>query len=235
MNKDLPSCWECPKCVQGITDPEVHNVLHTHTHTHTHLCTDFVVSANSCALSCTQSLTPWFTVSHTWLQCVKANGYCVSPFFLFFIVFFFRLHYFLFSFDLIKHRQSSGSDEPLAAGHQQHIRPHGPLVLRLGPGPSATIGGPVGTQQDGEVIRCGFFPPPLPSCSSSSSLLLVAAPLPSQPISSRLVRGAAYSEFIHPSVQCTLTHLSSHLFRRKDTTFDVHFPINDPLTENDFI
>ncbi|XP_040001620.1 lysine (K)-specific demethylase 2Aa isoform X2 [Xiphias gladius] len=105
VNKDLPSCWECPKCVQGITDPE-----------------------------------------------------------------------------------SSGSDESLAASHQQHIRPHGPLVLRLGPGPSATIGGPVGSQQDGEVIRCGFFPPPLPSCSSSSSasLLLVAAPLPSQPISSRL-------------------------------------------------
>uniref|UniRef100_A0A8D3CP11 [histone H3]-dimethyl-L-lysine(36) demethylase n=1 Tax=Scophthalmus maximus TaxID=52904 RepID=A0A8D3CP11_SCOMX len=24
VNKDLPSCWECPKCVQGITDPEVH-------------------------------------------------------------------------------------------------------------------------------------------------------------------------------------------------------------------
>ncbi|XP_056135556.1 lysine (K)-specific demethylase 2Aa [Lampris incognitus] len=22
INKDLPSCWECPKCVQGITDPE---------------------------------------------------------------------------------------------------------------------------------------------------------------------------------------------------------------------
>ncbi|KAI3353228.1 hypothetical protein L3Q82_019262 [Scortum barcoo] len=107
VNKDLPSCWECPKCVQGITDPE-----------------------------------------------------------------------------------SSGSDESLAAGHQQHIRPHGPLVLRLGPGPSATIGGPVGSQQDGEVVRCGFFPPPplLPSCSSSSSasLLLLAAPLPSQPISSRL-------------------------------------------------
>ncbi|XP_034080352.1 lysine (K)-specific demethylase 2Aa isoform X2 [Gymnodraco acuticeps] len=103
VNRDLPSCWECPKCVQGITDPE-----------------------------------------------------------------------------------SSGSDEPLAAGHQQYIRPRGPLVLRLGPGPSATIGGPVGTQQDGEVIRCGFFTPPLPSCSSSSSLLLVAAPLPSQPISSRL-------------------------------------------------
>ncbi|CAK6976118.1 lysine (K)-specific demethylase 2Aa isoform X2 [Scomber scombrus] len=110
VNKDLPSCWECPKCVQGITDPE-----------------------------------------------------------------------------------SSGSDESLAAGHQQHIRPHGPLVLRLGPGPSATIGGPVGSQQDGEVVRCGFFPPPppLPSCSSTSSasLLLVAAPLPSQPISSRLSRG----------------------------------------------
>ncbi|XP_053186379.1 lysine (K)-specific demethylase 2Aa isoform X2 [Scomber japonicus] len=107
VNKDLPSCWECPKCVQGITDPE-----------------------------------------------------------------------------------SSGSDESLAAGHQQHIRPHGPLVLRLGPGPSATIGGPVGSQQDGEVVRCGFFPPPLPSCSSTSSasLLLVAAPLPSQPISSRLAR-----------------------------------------------
>ncbi|XP_022612910.1 lysine-specific demethylase 2A-like isoform X1 [Seriola dumerili] len=104
VNKDLPSCWECPKCVQGITDPE-----------------------------------------------------------------------------------SSGSDESLAASHQQHLRPHGPLVLRLGPGPSATIGGPVGSQQDGEVVRCGFFPP-LPSCSSSSSasLLLVAAPLPSQPISSRL-------------------------------------------------
>ncbi|XP_073332705.1 lysine (K)-specific demethylase 2Aa isoform X4 [Pagrus major] len=111
VNKDLPSCWECPKCVQGITDPE-----------------------------------------------------------------------------------SSGSDESLAAGHQQHIRPHGPLVLRLGPGPSATIGGPLGSQQDGEVIRCGFFPPPppppLPCCSSSSaSLLLVAAPLPSQPISSRLSKG----------------------------------------------
>ncbi|XP_069543614.1 lysine (K)-specific demethylase 2Aa isoform X2 [Brachyistius frenatus] len=109
VNKDLPSCWECPKCVQGITDPE-----------------------------------------------------------------------------------SSGSDESLAAGHQQHIRPHGPLVLRLGPGPSANVGGPVGSQQDGEVVRCGFFPPPpLPSCSSSSSasLLLVAAPLPSQPISSRLSKG----------------------------------------------
>uniref|UniRef100_A0A673BJV9 [histone H3]-dimethyl-L-lysine(36) demethylase n=1 Tax=Sphaeramia orbicularis TaxID=375764 RepID=A0A673BJV9_9TELE len=23
VNKDLPSCWECPKCVQGITDQEV--------------------------------------------------------------------------------------------------------------------------------------------------------------------------------------------------------------------
>ncbi|XP_025763895.1 lysine (K)-specific demethylase 2Aa isoform X2 [Oreochromis niloticus] len=106
VNKDLPSCWECPKCVQGITDPE-----------------------------------------------------------------------------------SSGSDESLAAGHQQRIRPHGPLVLRLGPGPSPSIGGPVGPHQDGEVVRCGFFPAPsLPSCSSSSSasLLLVAAPLPSQPISSRL-------------------------------------------------
>ncbi|XP_067354946.1 lysine (K)-specific demethylase 2Aa isoform X2 [Channa argus] len=112
VNKDLPSCWECPKCVQGITDPE-----------------------------------------------------------------------------------SSGSDESLAASHQQHIRPHGPLVLRLGPGPSATKGGPVGSQPDGDVVRCGFFPPPspppLPSCSSSStaSLLLVAAPLPSQPISSRLCKG----------------------------------------------
>ncbi|GLD52279.1 lysine (K)-specific demethylase 2Aa isoform X4, partial [Lates japonicus] len=83
---------------------------------------------------------------------------------------------------------SSGSDESLAASHQQHIRPHGPLVLRLGPGPSAAKGSPVGSQQDGEVVRCGFFPPPLPSCSSSSSasLLLVAAPLPSQPINSRL-------------------------------------------------
>lgn len=204
---------------------------HTRAHTHLHRLRGH--SANSCALSCTQSLTPWFTVTHTWLQCVKANGCCVSPFFLFFIVFFFGCFIFCFLVDLMKHRQSSGSDEPLAAGHQQHIRPRGPLVLRLGPGPSATIGGPVGTQQDGEVIRCGFFPPPLPSCSSSSSLLLVAAPLPSQPISSRLVRGAAYSEFIHPSVQCTLTHLSSHLFRRKDTTFDVNetFPINDPLTE----
>ncbi|XP_026159665.1 lysine (K)-specific demethylase 2Aa isoform X4 [Mastacembelus armatus] len=108
VNKDLPSCWECPKCVQGITDPE-----------------------------------------------------------------------------------SSGSDESLAAGHQQHIRPHRPLVLRLGPAPCATIGGPVGSQKDGEGIHCGFFPtppPPLPPCSSSSSvsLLLVAAPLPSQSISSRL-------------------------------------------------
>ncbi|KAM8879033.1 lysine (K)-specific demethylase 2Aa isoform 2-T2 [Spinachia spinachia] len=100
VNKDLPSCWECPKCVQGITDPE-----------------------------------------------------------------------------------SSGSDESLVN------RPCRPLVLRLAPGASATLGGPVGIHQDGEVVRCGFFSPhpPLPSCSSSSaSLLLVAAPLPSQPISSRL-------------------------------------------------
>lgn len=30
INKDLPSCWECPKCVQGVTDPEVcvHNNMH---------------------------------------------------------------------------------------------------------------------------------------------------------------------------------------------------------------
>uniref|UniRef100_A0A7N8YEW5 [histone H3]-dimethyl-L-lysine(36) demethylase n=1 Tax=Mastacembelus armatus TaxID=205130 RepID=A0A7N8YEW5_9TELE len=27
VNKDLPSCWECPKCVQGITDPEVCLIL----------------------------------------------------------------------------------------------------------------------------------------------------------------------------------------------------------------
>ncbi|XP_056890968.1 lysine (K)-specific demethylase 2Aa isoform X2 [Takifugu flavidus] len=107
INKDLPSCWECPKCVQGVTDHE-----------------------------------------------------------------------------------SSGSDESMAAGHQQHIPPYGPLVLRLGPGQ------PGGSQLDGEVVHCGFFPPPpppLPYCSSSSSssasLLLVAAPLPSQPISSRLCKG----------------------------------------------
>ncbi|XP_060908954.1 lysine (K)-specific demethylase 2Aa isoform X2 [Labrus mixtus] len=108
VNKDLPSCWECPKCVQGITDPE-----------------------------------------------------------------------------------SSGSDESLAPGHQQQVRPRGPLVLRLGPGPSAAVlGGPGCSQQDGEVVRCGFFPPPpLSCCSSSASLLLVAAPLPSQPISSRLSKG----------------------------------------------
>lgn len=129
----------------------------------------------------------------------------------------------------------------MAAGHQQHIRPHGPLVLRLGPGPSATIGGPVGTQQDGEVVRCGFFPPPsLPSCSSSSaSLLLVAAPLPSQPISSRLVRGAAYF------LLSTFTRLSSaphpffpfHPFKRTDTTLDIKFTIQMILllTENDFL
>ena len=32
INKDLPSCWECPKCVQGITDPEVcaHSDVHAH-------------------------------------------------------------------------------------------------------------------------------------------------------------------------------------------------------------
>uniref|UniRef100_A0AAQ6AF91 [histone H3]-dimethyl-L-lysine(36) demethylase n=1 Tax=Amphiprion ocellaris TaxID=80972 RepID=A0AAQ6AF91_AMPOC len=29
VNKDLPSCWECPKCVQGITDPEVNDVFLT--------------------------------------------------------------------------------------------------------------------------------------------------------------------------------------------------------------
>lgn len=112
---------------------------------------------------------------------------------------------FIFDFDLIP-SQSSGSDESLAAGHQQRIRPHGPLVLRLGPGPSPSVGGPVGPHQDGEVVRCGFFPAPsLPSCSSSSaSLLLVAAPLPSQPISSRLVRGAACL-CINPPV-CRLHH-----------------------------
>uniref|UniRef100_A0A8D3EG47 [histone H3]-dimethyl-L-lysine(36) demethylase n=1 Tax=Scophthalmus maximus TaxID=52904 RepID=A0A8D3EG47_SCOMX len=27
VNKDLPSCWECPKCVQGITDPETIVIL----------------------------------------------------------------------------------------------------------------------------------------------------------------------------------------------------------------
>lgn len=134
-------------------------------------------------------------------------------FFLFFMIYLFYFFFVLrllflfpFSLTLIWIRQSSGSDESLAAGHQQHIRPHGPLVLRLGPGPSATVGGPVGSQQDGEVVHCGFFPsPPLPSCSSSSSasLLLVAAPLPSQPISSRLVRGAGYSAYILPSVACT--------------------------------
>uniref|UniRef100_A0A8C6TV26 [histone H3]-dimethyl-L-lysine(36) demethylase n=1 Tax=Neogobius melanostomus TaxID=47308 RepID=A0A8C6TV26_9GOBI len=26
INHDLPSCWECPKCVQGITDPEVREI-----------------------------------------------------------------------------------------------------------------------------------------------------------------------------------------------------------------
>ncbi|XP_075320358.1 lysine (K)-specific demethylase 2Aa isoform X2 [Odontesthes bonariensis] len=109
VNKDLPSCWECPKCVQGITE-----------------------------------------------------------------------------------RESSGSDESMAAAHQQHILPHRPLggLLRLAPGPSGTLGGPVGSQQDGELVCCGFLPPPSPPCSSSSStsLLLVAAPLPSQPISCRLKR-----------------------------------------------
>uniref|UniRef100_A0A8C4F409 [histone H3]-dimethyl-L-lysine(36) demethylase n=1 Tax=Dicentrarchus labrax TaxID=13489 RepID=A0A8C4F409_DICLA len=44
VNKDLPSCWECPKCVQGVTDPEVHNVLLKHTHTHTHTHTQFQTS-----------------------------------------------------------------------------------------------------------------------------------------------------------------------------------------------
>uniref|UniRef100_A0AAZ3PWG3 Lysine (K)-specific demethylase 2Aa n=1 Tax=Oncorhynchus tshawytscha TaxID=74940 RepID=A0AAZ3PWG3_ONCTS len=40
VNTDLPSCWECPKCVLGITDTEVdppplstHTLSHTHTHT----------------------------------------------------------------------------------------------------------------------------------------------------------------------------------------------------------
>uniref|UniRef100_A0A3Q1EW91 Lysine (K)-specific demethylase 2Aa n=1 Tax=Acanthochromis polyacanthus TaxID=80966 RepID=A0A3Q1EW91_9TELE len=36
VNKDLPSCWECPKCVQGITDPEV-NVKHNTTCTMIHV------------------------------------------------------------------------------------------------------------------------------------------------------------------------------------------------------
>ncbi|KAM9792272.1 lysine (K)-specific demethylase 2Aa [Neosynchiropus ocellatus] len=130
INKDLPSCWECPKCVQGITDQE-----------------------------------------------------------------------------------SSGSDESLSASRQQQIRTHGPLVLRLGPGPSATIGGPACPQQDGKVVHCGFFPPPLPSCStnSSASLLLVAASLPSQPISSRLVRGAAYSAYIRPSKRKSSTLLDARM------------------------
>uniref|UniRef100_A0A7N8YH71 [histone H3]-dimethyl-L-lysine(36) demethylase n=1 Tax=Mastacembelus armatus TaxID=205130 RepID=A0A7N8YH71_9TELE len=29
VNKDLPSCWECPKCVQGITDPEESHIFKT--------------------------------------------------------------------------------------------------------------------------------------------------------------------------------------------------------------
>ncbi|TMS22808.1 Lysine-specific demethylase 2A [Larimichthys crocea] len=65
---------------------------------------------------------------------------------------------------------SSGSDESLAAGHQQHIRPHGPLVLRLGPGPSATIGGPLGSQQDGEQSK-GDKGEGLPVKRKASSLL----------------------------------------------------------------
>uniref|UniRef100_A0A8K9WUD8 [histone H3]-dimethyl-L-lysine(36) demethylase n=1 Tax=Oncorhynchus mykiss TaxID=8022 RepID=A0A8K9WUD8_ONCMY len=35
VNTDLPSCWECPKCVLGITDTEVDPPLSTHTNTHT--------------------------------------------------------------------------------------------------------------------------------------------------------------------------------------------------------
>lgn len=107
----------------------------------------------------------------------------------------------------------------MAAGHQQHIHPYGPLVLRLGPGQ------PGGSQLDGEVVHCGFFPPPpppLPYCSSSSSasLLLVAAPLPSQPISSRLVRGAACSAYItrvllQPSFLFSFLRFSSFVLREK--------------------
>lgn len=108
----------------------------------------------------------------------------------------------------------------MAAGHQQHVPPYGPLVLRLGPGQ------PGGSQLDGEVVHCGFFPtppPPLPYCSSSSSsasLLLVAAPLPSQPISSRLVRGAACSAYItrvllQPSFLFSFLRFSSFLFYGK--------------------
>uniref|UniRef100_A0A8C7M790 [histone H3]-dimethyl-L-lysine(36) demethylase n=1 Tax=Oncorhynchus kisutch TaxID=8019 RepID=A0A8C7M790_ONCKI len=37
VNTDLPSCWECPKCVLGITDTEVDPPpLSTHTLSHTH-------------------------------------------------------------------------------------------------------------------------------------------------------------------------------------------------------
>jgi len=112
--------------------------------------------------------------------------------------------------------QSSGSDESLVVGprrrQQQHDFPEGPLVLRLGPGPSAWPGDLAGSQPGGGLLLPPPAPPPLPppplsscsfssSSSSSASLLLVAAPLPSQPISSRLVRGTADSlcaSMIHP-------------------------------------
>lgn len=121
----------------------------------------------------------------------------------------------------------------MAAGHQQHIPPYGPLVLRLGPGQ------PGGSQLDGEVVHCGFFPPPpppLPYCSSSSSssasLLLVAAPLPSQPISSRLVRGAACSAYItrvllQPFFLFYFLRFSSFVLREK---WSKTFPASRPKT-----
>lgn len=175
VNKDLPSCWECPKCVQGITDPEVCYVLtprQTVVHSrsvYTHILSTLMhtqLSVFALALWCELSLFyPAFT--HTLGCSAKANGYCVSPVCSSFIIYSFFFFFFLvallsvfFEFNLtpsvIRQRWIVGCWPPTA---HPSPGPSGPQA-----GPRALCGLPAGW--GGGLLRF------LPSSYSSSSLLL---------------------------------------------------------------
>uniref|UniRef100_A0A4W5KPP2 [histone H3]-dimethyl-L-lysine(36) demethylase n=1 Tax=Hucho hucho TaxID=62062 RepID=A0A4W5KPP2_9TELE len=70
VNTDLPSCWECPKCVLGITDTEVdpplstHTYIHTYIHTYTHTVSRLANGRDSLPVLCvslraTMRMTVW--------------------------------------------------------------------------------------------------------------------------------------------------------------------------------
>uniref|UniRef100_A0A8C8CPL1 [histone H3]-dimethyl-L-lysine(36) demethylase n=1 Tax=Oncorhynchus tshawytscha TaxID=74940 RepID=A0A8C8CPL1_ONCTS len=58
VNTDLPSCWECPKCVLGITDTEVDPPLSIHTHTHTHTVSRLANGRDSLPVLCVSLRAP---------------------------------------------------------------------------------------------------------------------------------------------------------------------------------